>query len=119
MKESKDTEQYIADAVMGRPYGFSVKDRHFYLYPVTLGKMYLMQRLVESIGINSRNVQTDLSLEALRLAKEKRDECLTMICYHTCRTAEELFDAPEVEERKALFKEELSEEDVAALLEIL
>lgn len=119
MKEEKEIEQYIADAIMGRPYGFSVKDKHFYLYPLTLGKMCLLQRQIEKLEINQKNMQIDVSLEALRLAKEKKDDCLTIICYHTCKTPDELFDTLLVSDRKQFFEKELTEEDIAALMIIV
>ena len=115
-QDAKEIEQYVADTIMERPYGFSVDDEHFYLYPVTLGKMYLLQRHLESLEINQQNIQTDVSMEALRLAKEKKDECLNIICFHTCRTKDEIFDAMLIANRTALFKSELSEEDIAALM---
>lgn len=114
--ENKDIEQYFADTIIGRPYGFSVGEQHFFLYPVTLGKMYVLQRHIESLGINQNNIQRDVSIEALRLAKEKKDECLTIICYHTCQTPQELFDNALIVERTNLFKDELSDDDVAALM---
>lgn len=119
MKKDKDIEQYIADAVMERPYGFSVNDMHFYLYPVTLGKMYLLQRQVDSLEINDKILNADVSMEALRLVRNKREQCLTIICYHTCRTPEELFDPFFINERKNLFDKEMSEEDIAALMLIV
>ena len=117
--EKKDIEQYFADAIMERPYGFSVSGQHFFLYPVTLGKLYLLQRQLENIEINAELIQKDVSLEALRLAKEKKDECLMIICYHTCKTKEEVFDTLLIEERKDLFEKELSYEDIAALMIIV
>lgn len=115
-QDRKEIEQYVADTIMERPYGFSVADEHFFLYPVTLGKMYLLQRHLESLGINQQNIQNDVSMEALRLAKEKKDECLTIICFHTCKTKDEVFDTELIASRTELFSKELSEEDIAALM---
>lgn len=117
--EKRDIEQYFADTIMGRPYGFSVGERHFALYPVTLGKMFLLQRQTAMLGIVEENIQRDVSLEALRLAKEKRRECLTIICYHTCSSPDEIFDNALVTDRIGMFDRELSEEDIAALMIIV
>ncbi len=114
--EKKDIEQYLADTIMGRPYGFSVGEQHFFLYPVTLGKMYVLQRQIEALQINQQNIQRDVSIEALRLVKEKKEECLTIICYHTCKTPQELFDNALISDRINTFEKELSEEDIAALM---
>lgn len=113
---SKEIESFLADTIIERPYGFSVGEEHFYLYPVTLGKMFLLQRQVEGLGIDMGILQRDVSVEALRLAREKREECLSVICYHTCRTKEELFDVSLQEQRKSVFRSGLDEEDIAALM---
>ncbi len=120
MKEDeKEIEQYFADAIMERPYGFSVDDRHFFLYPVTFGKMYLLQRYMEQLAIDAQSLQADVSMEALRLAKGKRSECLDIICCHTCNTKEELFDTATLSEKKAVLDNGLSDEDIAALMIIV
>ena len=112
-------EQDIADVVMGRPYGFSVGNSHFYLYPESLGKMYLLQRLTEQLEINEDNLETNASLEVLRLVKEKREICLTIIVYHTCRSKNQVFTQTLIEKRKRLFDKELSEEELASLMMIV
>lgn len=104
---------------MERPYGFSVGEKHFFLYPVTLGKMFLLQRLIASLEVNTKNMQADVSAEALRLVNSKKGECLTIIVYHTCKTPEEIFDSELVAERKFLFGEALSTEDLAALMMVV
>lgn len=118
-KNDKEIESYLADTIMERPYGFSVGEQHFFLYPVTLGKMYLLQRQMENLDINEKSLRMNVSLEVLRLAREKKDECLTIICYHTCKTKDEVFDAMLMAERKALFAKEMSDEDIAALMIIV
>ena len=115
-EQNKEIEQYLADTIMERPYGFSVGDRHFALYPVSLGKMYLLQRHISNLEMNTQGLQRDLSLEALRLAKTKRSECLNIIYFHTCRKKDEIFDNARMMETTSLFEKEMSEEDVAALM---
>ena len=111
-----DIEQFIADALIGRPYPFSVEERNFALYPVTLGKVFLTQRMIEGMEINNTVLNSDVSLEALRLAKEKREECLTLIYYHTCKTKDEVFDAVRLKDTTEFFDKNMSEEDIATLL---
>lgn len=81
--------------------------------------MYLFQRLIAALEINKDNLIRNVSLEALRLVKEKREQCLTLLAYHTCRTKEEVFDNQFIEERKALLGKEMDEEDIASLLLIV
>lgn len=112
----EEIEQYIADALIGKSYPFSVEERHFALYPVTLGKLFLTQRMVKNMEVNDTILRQDISLEALRLAKEKREECLTLIYYHISKTKEEVFDVVRMNETKAFFDENMSDEDIASLL---
>jgi hypothetical protein len=119
MTDSNNTEKYLADTIMGRPYGFSVGGEHLALYPLTLGKMQLLQSQVERLEISQESMQMDVSLEALRLAKEKKDECITIISYHTGKNAEEVFDTVLMSERKRLLSENLDDDDIAALMIIV
>lgn len=114
-----DIDQYIADSLIGKPYGFSVGKEHFYLYPVTLGKMFLERRLIQALEVNSKYLKTNVSAEAIRLARTKKDVCLTIITYHTCKTKDEVFNTELVSKRKALFGKELSYEDIAALMMVV
>ncbi len=119
MENKKEIDQFFADTIIDRPYCFSVNSTYFYLYPVTLGKMILLQRQIENLDVNIENMKLGVPLEALRLAQEKRDICLTFVTYHTCKTKEEVFDVQFVESRKAFFDKELSEDDLASLMIIL
>lgn len=118
MKEDKkrETEQYLADVIMERPYGFYVGDRHYCLWPVTLGKMYILQRHIDLLGIDREGLAKDISIEALRLAKEKRKECIDIIYVHTCRTKDEVFDSRQMADTTAFFQGEMTDEDIAALM---
>lgn len=116
MDEKERIELEIADAIMGRPYGFAVEDRHFYLYPVTLGKMFLLQRQIEELGINEINLSFNVSLEALRLVRDSRDTCLSILTYHTCKTKEEVFDDVANEEKKTFLDKGLTDDELASLM---
>lgn len=101
-----------------RPHGFSVGERHFFLYPVTLGKMFAAQPLMERLGINTELLTANVSAEVLRLASEKRHECLEVICLHTCRTKEEVFDQ-EFHERRIEELSVMDASDIAVLLTVI
>ena len=79
----KITEMNIADTIMERPYGFQVNKRHFYLYPITLGKTYLLSRLIESLDMNADIIKSNPYMEALRLCQEKKDIVCQLLSYHT------------------------------------
>lgn len=116
MDESQLINQTIADAIIERPYGFSVGSRHFYLYPVTLGKMLLTSRLTESLEIRKNNLMIAPFVEVLRVVVAKRKICAHLLAYHTLRKMEDFFNNQKVEGIKKFFLKELSDKDMATLI---
>lgn len=112
----KTLQMDIADAVIDRPKGFSVGRRHFYLYPLTIGKMYLTQRVMENLGVDYGNLKVNPYAEALRLVKTKRDDCLLLIAYHSLKDKEQVLNTRTVATRKGILGNELDESDIATLL---
>ena len=95
-------QEELLDVISERPYPFTVGKKHFYLYPVTLGKTFLLKRQIENLQINQENIQKNVNLEILRVVKEKRNVCCTILAYHTCKTKEELFSTKIIAERRNL-----------------
>lgn len=116
MASKVNIEQSIADTIIERPHGFKVDGRQFYLYPVTLGKTYLLGRLVENLDIRQEIMSFNPYLEALRVAETKKEEALRIIAYHTARNKEEVFDNLLIDERIEYFTEKLDNEDIAQLI---
>ena len=81
-----------------------------------MGKVYLLQRQIENLEININLLTLNPSVEAVRLVKEKKDVCLTIIAYHTCKEKKELFSKQTITMRKNLFAKELSDEELATLM---
>lgn len=106
----------LADTIMERPYGFYVGERQFYVYPVTLGKTYLLSRLMKELDANDRLIELNPYMEAFRLCEAKRDVVCRILSYHTFNRKEELFDNSLVAKRSEFFAEELGNEDMAKLL---
>lgn len=97
------------------PIGFDADDKHYSIYPATLGKMYLTSQLVDSLEIDKEILQADPFLEALRVVSTKREECCRLIAYHTLNTKEDILNASKVKERQkevSLF----SNDDIATLI---
>lgn len=117
MKEDdkKELQGYLADTIMERPYAFEIDGRPFYLHPVTLGKSYLIARLLEDIEVNEDNLTTNPYLEALRVSKNKREAVIRYIVYNTIRAKKDLFNYKFVDARCAFFDKHLDEEDIANL----
>lgn len=119
MASKVNIEQSIADTIIERPHGFKVGSRSFYLHPVTLGKTYLLGRLVESLEINNEIMSFNPYLEALRLAETKKNESLMIIAYHTAKDKDEVFDYDLILERMDYFEKSLDNEEIAQLLIVL
>ena len=107
----------LADVIIGRPHGFTVGRKHFYLYPVTLAKIYLLQRQIDELQINKSVLDVNPFLEAMRLAKTEREKCCTILAYHTApNTQKDLFDHRAMVIRRNYFNNEIEENDLATLL---
>lgn len=120
MYESKvDIDEEILEAIMERPYGFAVKGKRFYLYPVTLGKSILLLRLMRELEIDTELLAKSPSLEALRVTSAHKDVAILIIAYCTAKDKQEIFDNARLEEYQRLLSDNLSDEDIAQLLLII
>ncbi len=119
MTDEERLDLEIADAVMERPYPFYVGRKQFFLYPVTLGKMYLLQRLIDDLGIDYKTLKLNMNIEMLRLATEEKRKVCTILAYHTCKNKEQIHSRKIITERTNLFVQEASTEDLASILIIL
>lgn len=109
-----EIEYILSDVIIGRPHGFTVGRKHFYLYPVTLAKMYLLKRQIDNLEINNTILKANPYLEAIRVAKEHRDVCCNILAYHTApNTYKDLFDNRAISIRKNFFAKELTDEELA------
>ena len=116
MEASKQIELDLADAIIDRPKGFSVGHRHFYLYPITLGKMYLQKRVVENLDINQDFLKANPYAEVLRLVETKKEDCCLLLAYHTLQTKKDVLSNRIVTIRKNIFAKEMNNEDIATLV---
>lgn len=109
----------ISDAIMEMPYEFHIADNQFFLYPVTLGKMYLLSRLTSSLEINKDLISINPYMEALRLCNSKKEVICKILTYHTFNKREELFNSHTIGERQKFFNDNLSIEELAQLFIIV
>ena len=104
---------YISDALIERPISFSVRKKHYSLYPASLGKIQLTARLLEAIGLTEGNAYK----QALEAVKIHREECLRLVAYSTL-PGDECLDENKVCRRiKEL--EPADETDLATLLVVI
>ena len=115
-KDKTDTEHALIDAVIERPFSFKIEGDVFYIYPLTLGKTLIMQRIMRQMGMKGENIKTDMNLEFLRVVKAQRDSCCEMLAYLTARNEYyDVFDLSALEKRKKVFSS-LSDNDLAAFM---
>lgn len=120
MPENKDNiNEEILEAVLERPYGFSVNGSRFYLYPVTLGKSILLSRLMQALEVDAEMLARKPSLEALRVAAAHRDAACRIIAYATAKDRQEAFDAEGIERSQSFFSDNLTDDEIAQLLLII
>ena len=113
----KEIEYDIADVVIGRPHGFMVGRKHFYLYPITLAKMYLLKRQIDGLHIDQTILNVNPFLEAMRLVNNDKEACCQIIAYHTApNTYKDLFDNRSITIRKNYFVKEMDDDALASLL---
>ena len=115
----KNIDKEILEVIMERPYGFTVKDKRFYLYPVTLGKSILLSRLMRNLEIDTELLAKNPSLETLRVVSVHRDVAILIIAYCTAKDKQEVFDNARTEEYKWLLSRNLTDEEIAQLLLII
>jgi len=119
MKGNDYIEMDLGDAIMERPHGFTVGNRHFYLYPVTLGKTILLKRLVEELHVNLITMNSEPYIESLRLATQHKDICCRILTYHTMHTKAKIFDNEFVENRIQYFIKNIDTEALAEIMSII
>ena len=79
------TKSEISDLMIERPVSFSIKGKHFSVFPATLGKMQLTARLLEAAGLSEQIEVTSLYGRILKAAQEHRSECLRLVAYATLK----------------------------------
>lgn len=117
-KKRIETDEYdLADVIIGRPQEFKVGRKSFRLYPLTLAKTLLLKRQMDTLGLNMEILKANPFLEALRIVRDHRQTCCTILAYHTApNTCKDLFDTKSITIRRNYFDKNLDDEDIATLL---
>ncbi len=116
MKDNEFYEYYIADTVMDKPLEFKIAQKRFCIYPPSLGKNYIIQRIVKEIGINRDYVLINPFLEAMRLCKEKKEMVARLIAIGTIKRKERLLNEAFINKRTEFFLRNLDKDDMSKLL---
>lgn len=115
----KDIEMSIVDTIIEKPTGFNIENRHFNIYPPTLGKTYLLARLFRNLNADQQMIQSDPYTEALSLCESQKDIVCRVLAYYTFQSKEELFNNSEIENRTKLFSEKLETGELATLFVLI
>lgn len=116
MKENQpDIENSIIDSMLSIPLPFTVGKDTFYIYPKTLGRVQLLNRLRKQLGINEEFAKVDPYAEAIRLCQDKKEIVCRMIAYSTLKTKDEIFNEPTVKGRMRYLESNLSNEELATI----
>ena len=106
----------IISTITEMPIGLQVGRRHFYLYPASVGKTFIVSQLIKSLDINNEVLMTDPFLEILSIVKKKRELCCRIIAYHTLNKKQDILNSRKVKERQSIFFKDLNDEDIATVL---
>lgn len=119
MEDREQIEMNIADAIIERPIIFRVGKRKFFIYPVTLGKTYLLVRLFKSLEADEEVIATNPYLEALRLSETKKETVCRILAYHTFNSKRDILDNSKVEQRAKTFEKHLDCKELATILVLI
>lgn len=111
-----DVSEYLADIVMEAPHVFSVGDKSYTLYPISLGKLLMIQRQVSEMGIDSDALAQWPVMEIVKVVREHRENCLHVIALATAKNKAECFDVRRIRKAIDYFSNQLSFEDIATLM---
>lgn len=115
MEDNKCMEMDIADTIMERPVGFNIGSRHFFIYPPTLGKTYLLARLFKELNANDKIIAVNPYMESFRLCSGKRDIVCRILSYYTFNRKWDIFNNAKIDSRAKLFNDNLDNEELATL----
>lgn len=108
--------EYFTDTVMEAPHVFSAGEYTYCLYPLSLGKLLLLRRMLEALGMDEDRLTSIPFLEVVTAVREHRDACLRIIVLATCRGKHECFDIGYIKATTELLSGVLDDEDIATLI---
>lgn len=115
-KESDRTiDMDIADAIIERTVGFDIGANRYHLYPVTLGKYVLIQRMISCLNLNAENIKVNPYIEILRVVESNKCDICRILSFHTFPRREDVLDNKKINSRAKVFERKLSNEELAEL----
>lgn len=115
----KELGTIIANVLTDTPIYFTIGNKRYCAYPPTLGKIYLVSKILDSLGINKENITINPFLEIMRVVKAKRKECCKLLAYHVTNKREKLLDIEWIERVSSSINRAADDEDLTTLLVII
>lgn len=109
----------IAMVLTDMPLGVQIGTKHYFLYPQTLGKVYLTSQIVERLEVNQDYLKVNAFMEAIRIANEHFDDCCRLLAYHTLQKKSEVLNTQILERRKKEIFYNCDNTDLATVLIVL
>ena len=109
-------EDRIIDAVLQSPVAFTIGKRQLTLYPPSLGKVILLNRLKSNLEISEARLKMDGNAELLHVCHDKKDIVLRMLAYSTMLGKNDIFNERRIQNKIKYFDANLSFEDMSTLL---
>ncbi len=115
-KNKTSLSDEIASILLERPQAFTINDDEFAIYPITLGKSFLISPLLQELNINEEILAINPYIEAMRLCHESRFNVCRLLAYHTLNERNQLFDGKLIAERARYFCKAMSDAEITKLL---
>lgn len=118
MTMDKDVGAIITGVLTDRPIGFSIdgEHKHYCIYPMTLGKLYVTSQLVESLGIDRARLHQDPFKEMLRVVTEHKEICCRLVAYYITREKSEILDTEYIEAFAKFIEAKFDDEDIVTVI---
>lgn len=116
--ESMDIYNELTDAIIERPVSFSIGEEKLFLYHASLGKMYMVAKLMDSMNVSQQRLLKDAFSEAARLCRFNRGEVARLIAFYTVREKDDHFNEDLIEGRSKVLSS-LDDKDLATLLMVV
>lgn len=114
--DKRRIERMIEDSIMEMPIGFEIGGIDLFLYPVTLGRAYLISREKEGMADNLVNAFASASSE---VRENYRRSICRIVAIQTLRTKEEIFDSAVLNDRIDLLYREADDEGLFCLYDMI
>lgn len=108
----------ISDILLQRPTGFTLANRHYNIYPLTLGKSQLISRLLQKMEIDRASIDVSPTLALAKIVAEHKKECLRLIAYSLLE-GKQCLNEEEVALTITSIEKDATAEDIVTLVSVI